>query len=63
MSEILSNVIIIAVLLAIVGGALVYIKKNRKKGIKCVGCPYASGCSGGCSCSSRTKEKGDEKKA
>lgn len=32
----------------LVGGALFYIIKERKKGVKCIGCPYAKNCSGGC---------------
>ena len=43
--------IILGILLIIVGGALWYIHKESKKGIKCVGCPYAKGC-GGEHCSS-----------
>ncbi len=42
------NVIIILILAACVGGACYYIYKNRKKGVKCIGCPYAQSCSGGC---------------
>ena len=40
----MENVIIIAVLAAIVGAALLYIYKQKKKGKKCIGCPYANSC-------------------
>lgn len=37
------NFIIIGILIIIVGGAIIYIVKEKKKGTKCIGCP-ASGC-------------------
>ena len=42
------NVIIIAILLILVGSAAYYIYKEKKKGRKCIGCPY-SGCTS-CHC-------------
>ena len=48
------NFVIVAILLAIVGGAAFYIYKAKKSGAKCIGCPDAKTCSGhcaGCSCS------------
>ena len=46
------DVIIIAVLLAILGGAAWYVYKAKKSGRKCIGCPDAKSCSGNCgSCS------------
>lgn len=41
----MENVIIIAILVVIVGGAFGYIIKSRRKGNKCIGCPYADSCS------------------
>lgn len=41
--------IIIAVVLAIVGGAALYIWKAKKNGKKCIGCPDSGSCSGHCS--------------
>ena len=46
----MENLIVIAIVAAIVGGALWYIRREKKKGKKCVGCPYASQCSGHCNC-------------
>ena len=46
--------IIIAVVIAIIGGAALYIYKARKNGKKCIGCPDSGSCSGqcsGCQCS------------
>ena len=35
------NIIIIAILIAVVGTACAYIWKEKKKGKKCIGCPYS----------------------
>ena len=49
----MTNLILILILVAIVGGAVLYIYKSKKRGVKCVGCP-----SGGCSsCSCGCQEK------
>ena len=52
----MENIIIIAVLALIVGGAVAYIIKAKKSGQKCIGCPDSKTCSGSCSggCSSCT---------
>lgn len=42
--------LVIVILAAIIGGALWYIRREKQKGKKCVGCPYAGSCSGGCNC-------------
>ena len=44
------NYIIIAVVVAIVGGACLYIRKEKKQGAACVGCPNSRTCGGCCSC-------------
>ena len=41
--------IVLAVILAIIGGAALYIYKAKKKGIKCIGCPEGATCGGNCS--------------
>lgn len=51
----MANIIIIIILIVTVGSACVYIWKNRKKGVKCIGCPYAASCSGGCGSTTRNK--------
>ena len=53
----MTNLIVILILAAIVGGAGAYIYKAKKKGVKCIGCPsgkecgrqVASGCPSTCS--------------
>ena len=44
------NYLIIAILLAIIGGAAFYIYKAKKNGAKCIGCPNSKACS--CNCES-----------
>ncbi len=44
----MENVIIIAVVLLIVILAGVYIVRAKKRGEKCIGCPYAKQCGGKC---------------
>ena len=54
----LTDIIIIVSILLIIGGAVAYIIKEKKRGNKCVGCPHSKSCpsNGGCSCGS-TKDK------
>lgn len=40
----MANVIIILILLILVGAAAAYIRKEKKKGTHCIGCPYSSTC-------------------
>ena len=47
----LGDIIAIAVIVLIVGGATAYIIKAKKSGKKCIGCPDS------CSCSSKSKGK------
>lgn len=52
----LGNIIGIAVIILIVGGATAYIIIAKKKGQKCIGCPYSKTCGGACtSCSPQKK--------
>ena len=41
----MENFIIIAIVVLIIGCAIAYIIKEKKKGIKCIGCPNAEMCS------------------
>ena len=41
----MANIIAILVIALIVGAALLYIRKEKKKGIRCIGCPSAGSCS------------------
>ena len=42
------NLILTVVLIAMIGGAGLYILKAKKKGVDCIGCPSAKTCSGKC---------------
>lgn len=44
----MENIIVIVALVLIIGGAAAYVLKQRKKGVKCIGCPNGEGCSGNC---------------
>lgn len=48
----MEDIILIAVLAVIVGLAGLYIYRQKKKGSKCIGCPY------GCSCSKNAENSG-----
>lgn len=41
----MENVLIGLILIAIIGCAVLYIIKEKKKGTKCIGCPMADQCS------------------
>lgn len=52
----MENFVVVAIILFIVGAAIAYIVKEKKKGNHCIGCPaaatcpsaHAGKCSGGC---------------
>lgn len=44
---ILVNIVVILIILALVGGAIAYIVKEKRSGAKCVGCPYGKSCTSG----------------
>ena len=51
----MENIIIIAVLALILGGAAFYVYRAKKNGKKCIGC---SGCCSSCaSCAAKTQAK------
>jgi len=48
----MENIIIVAILVILVGSASFYIWKEKKKGKKCIGCPYSGTAS--CHCNKKT---------
>ncbi len=50
----MENFILIAVLVLILALALGYVIKQKKKGVKCIGCPDSKTCSGNCSACSHS---------
>ena len=52
----MDNVIVIAVIAAILGAAIWYIRKEKRKGAACIGCPHAASRAGKCGSCSGCKE-------
>ncbi|MBO5305744.1 MAG: FeoB-associated Cys-rich membrane protein [Clostridia bacterium] len=52
----MENIIAIAVIVLVLGGAIFYLVRAKKRGQKCVGCPYCKQCSGTCSGDKQTKK-------
>ncbi len=44
----MTNILIVAVLIAVIALAASYIYKEKRRGSKCIGCPYSKSCSSGC---------------
>lgn len=44
----MENLIIVLILLAIATSIIWYLLRARKRGEKCIGCPYAKQCGGKC---------------
>lgn len=44
----MANVIVAGIILCIIGGAIIYIHKEKKRGVKCIGCPVAGTCGSHC---------------
>jgi hypothetical protein len=44
----IEDIIVVIILVAITVGICLYIRREKKKGSKCIGCPYGKGCSGNC---------------
>ena len=59
----MTNLIVVGILFVIIGSAVAYIVKEKKNGVKCIGCPSGCNCSaksagqsdGCCGCHSGTK--------
>lgn len=45
----MTDLILVAVIAVIVGGAIAYIRKEKKRGVRCIGCPSGGSCNGNCS--------------
>ncbi len=47
----IEDIIIIAVLAILLGGAALYIRRAKKRGQKCIGCSQSGNC--GCNCNKK----------
>ena len=54
---IMENAVVIIILAAIVAGIVIYLVRAKKRGEKCIGCPYAKQCEGKCSCGGLYSQK------
>ena len=54
----MEDAIIVIILSAIVLGIVLYLWRAKKRGKKCVGCPYAEECNDACHCTHKTKSDG-----
>ena len=53
----MQNFIVILIVAVIVGLASRYIYKEKKRGVKCIGCPDSGSCSGNCGCCNQNREQ------
>lgn len=59
----MTDLIVVGILIMIVGAAIAYIVKEKKRGTRCIGCPAAGNCPSRngrhakCSCKSQTGTK------
>lgn len=53
----MANIITIIVLALIIGAAVYYILKERKRGNKCIGCPAGGNCPGHCASAATAQKK------
>ena len=51
------DIVVGLVLIAVLGGAIFYILREKRKGRKCIGCPNTGNCSGKCAGCTAEKEK------
>lgn len=51
----MENFVVAASLILLIGGAVSYLVKAKKRGVKCVGCPAGGSCRGGCREKGRTQ--------
>ncbi|MBE6031020.1 MAG: FeoB-associated Cys-rich membrane protein [Clostridiales bacterium] len=46
----MADFVVIVVLAVVIGGAIAYMIKQKKRGARCIGCSMGGCCSGGCNC-------------
>lgn len=53
----MKNLVAALILLFIIGCAIYYIVKQKKKGVKCIGCPHSGCCNSKSSCTCDDKSE------
>ena len=56
-----SNIVIAAIILAVLAGVVVYLCRAKKRGETCIGCPYAKQCGSG-SCGGHSHQADHQKR-
>lgn len=60
----MTDLIVVGIILIIIGAAVAYIVKAKKRGVKCIGCPAGGNCpgknAGGCGYGCNLEEKAEE---
>lgn len=56
----MENFIVAVILVSIASGIVFYLWRMKRRGGKCVGCPYAKTCKGGCHAPQAEKTKDGE---
>ncbi len=52
----MGDYIVLGIVAVVLIAIIFYIVKQKKKGVKCIGCPHGSKCSScGCNCNSQNK--------
>lgn len=56
----MENIILVGIIALIIGLAVWYIRKEKRRGVQCIGCPQSKVCSGQCAhCSAGCNRAGD----
>lgn len=45
----MENYIVAGILVVIIAGIIIYLVRQKKKGVKCIGCPHGKQCTSQCS--------------
>lgn len=53
---IVDDIIAAIAIVVIVGLAIGYIVKEKRRGAKCIGCPHAGSCGKNCSCGTKSQD-------
>lgn len=50
MKSVILNTLVVLILIAIIAAIVLYIFRQKKRGVTCIGCLYAKQCGGNCGC-------------
>lgn len=53
---IVDDIIAAIAIVVIIGLAIGYIVKEKRRGTRCIGCPHAGSCSKSCSCGTKSQD-------